>query len=68
MKNVRFQLNAEQKASLFKAFKKYFAPLILLFLIAIQQGTPLKDALLVIYAGALQMAINFLSKFISEDK
>lgn len=68
MKNVRFTLNAEQKQSLFKAFKKYFLPTVLLFLIALKETNSLKTALWALYTGLLTMAINFLSKFISEDK
>ena len=60
----RFQMNAEDWASFGKATLKYFAPLLIVFLGLLQTHTPLKDALPVLWGGLLQMAINFLTKFL----
>jgi positive regulator of sigma E activity len=68
MVSPRFYLSDEQKASLKRAVIKYTLPLLLVFLVALQQQVPLKDALVLVYGAALQLAINFLSKFLSETK
>lgn len=68
MKSERFSLNKEQLQSFGRALVKYTAPLLLMFLLSIQAGTPVKDALWLVYGAALQVAINFLSKFVSETK
>lgn len=58
----RGQMNTTDWKSLGKAVLKYFSPVILVFLLALQQGVPLKQALYLVYAGLLQLAINFVSK------
>ena len=55
-------LNRQDWLVLGKATLKYFAPLIVIFLVALQNGMPIKDALVVVYGGLLQLAINFFSK------
>lgn len=47
---------------------KFAAPLLLVMLFALQAGTPWKDALLLVYGAALQLAIDLLTKFIAKDK
>ena len=66
MENKRFSVTPEQWKSIGKSLWKYTAPLILVFLLSLQAGTPLNDAIYVVYGAALQLAINFLSKFLSE--
>lgn len=68
MKSKRFSINSEQAQSFGRALLKYTAPLLLMFLVSMQAGTPVKDALWLVYGAALQVAINFLSKFVSETK
>lgn len=68
MKSERFSLNEEQVQSFGRALVKYTAPLLLMFLVSMQAGTPVKDALWLVYGAGLQVAINFLSKFVSETK
>lgn len=58
----RFTLNKQDLMLLGKQALKYFAPLIVVFLVSIQGGMPVKDAMVVVYGGLLQMAINFFSK------
>jgi hypothetical protein len=62
MKSIKGQLNKEEWLMLWKQSKKYVAPLILVFLLALQRGTPLKEAAWLVYGAALQVAINFISK------
>lgn len=59
-------MNMNDWKSLAKGALKYFGPAILLFLIALQAGTPLKDAAYILYTGVLQQLISFLSKFLAE--
>lgn len=61
-------LTAEQRDSYLRSLWKYTAPLFLVFLLSIQAGTPLKDALFVVYGAVLQTAINFLSKVVETGK
>jgi hypothetical protein len=68
MSSPRFSINKEQWQSITRAAAKYTAPLLLLFLVSIQAGTPVKDALWLVYGAGLQLAINFLTKFIGETK
>lgn len=68
MESPRFSMTEDQWLSLGKSLIKYTAPLFLVFLVAIQAGTPLKDAVVVLWGAALQVVINFLSKFTSETK
>ena len=42
---------------------KFFAPFILIFLIAIKSGVDLHDALYLVYGYALNVAIDLLTKF-----
>lgn len=67
MENKRFSLTPEQWKSIGKSLWKYTAPLLLVFLLSLQAGTPVAEAIYIVYGAALQLAINFLSKFLSED-
>lgn len=64
----RWSLSEYQWSSFFKSLYKYTAPLLLVFLLQLQQGKPLNEALWLVYGAALQVAINFLSKFVTETK
>lgn len=68
MRSPRWTISSEQWSSIRKAVIKYTLPLLLVFLIQIQQGQQLKDALYTVYAAALQLVINIISKFVSETK
>jgi len=63
----RFHLSHEQWQSFLKSLWKYTAPLLLVFLLSLQAGTPIEDALYIVYGAGLQVAINFLSKFVTES-
>ena len=67
-KSARFSVSKEQWASIGKSLWKYTAPLLLIFLLEIQRGTPIEQALPIIYGAILQLAINFISKFATETK
>lgn len=62
MQSPKGELNSQDWKVIGKQLYKYTSPLLLVFLIAIQRGVPMKDALLLVYAAALQMAINILTK------
>lgn len=64
---ARFSMTQDQWASFGRSLWKYTAPLLLMFLLALQAGTPIKDALLLVYGAALQVAINFTSKFVGKE-
>jgi hypothetical protein len=64
----RWSLTPEQWRSFGKSLWKYTAPLLLVFFMALQAGTPINEALYIVYGAALQVAINFLSKFTTETK
>jgi len=62
MKSVKGQLNKEELLMVWKQTKKYITPLLLVFLLALQRGVPLKEAAWLVYGAALQIAINLLTK------
>lgn len=68
MPSAKFSINKDQWKSIGKSLWKYTAPLVLVFLLSIQAGTPLNEALYVLYGAALQVIINFVSKFVTETK
>lgn len=68
LKSPRWSLNKLQRDSFLRSLYKYTSPLLLVFLLQLQQGKPLNEALWIVYGAALQVAINFLSKFVTETK
>lgn len=60
----KYTMNREDWKSFGRGVLKYFGPLMLVFLVSIQAGMPLRDAMALVWAGLLQLAINFLSKFL----
>lgn len=62
MQSPKGTLNKEDLMLMGKQALKYFSPLIVVFLVSIQGGMPIKDAMVLVYGGLLQMAINFFSK------
>ena len=68
MTSARWKINHEQWESIKKAAIKYAAPLLLAFLVSLQQGRPMDEALAYVYAAALTMSINILSKLVTETK
>ena len=59
----RGKINKEDLKSLGRAVLKYTSPLLITFLLALQRGVPVQDALWLVYGAALQLLINLLSKF-----
>lgn len=68
MENKRWHISDEQWEAIGKQVYKYTLPLVLLFLVQVQSGQPLQQALYTVYGAALQLAINILTKLISETK
>jgi hypothetical protein len=68
MTSPRWSISKEQRDSILRSLYKYTAPLLLLFLIEVQKGTPTDQAMILVYGAALQVAINFISKFVTETK
>jgi hypothetical protein len=68
MTSTRWSISKDQWASIGKSLWKYTAPLVLVFLISIQNGASPKDAAIVLYGAALQLVINIVSKFVTETK
>lgn len=64
----RWTISNEQWESIGKSIYKYSLPLFLVFLLQIQQGQDIKTALYTMYAAALQVAINVISKLVTETK
>lgn len=68
MSSPRWNISNEQWDAIGKQIWKYTLPLVLLFLVQVQSGQPLQQALYTVYGAALQLAINILTKLISETK
>lgn len=68
MSSLRWHISNEQWDAIGKQIWKYTLPLVLLFLVQVQSGQPLQQALYTVYGAALQLAINILTKLISETK
>lgn len=68
MESPRWHISNEQWDAIGKQVWKYTAPLLLVFLVQVQSGQPLQQALYTVYGAALQLAINILTKLISETK
>lgn len=68
MKSALWEINKEQWDSINKSIIKYTLPLILVFLMQIQAGQPIEDAVYTVYGAALQLVINIVSKLIAETK
>jgi len=62
----RFTLNQEDVKRWLKNTAIFFAPAFLVFLIAIQSGTPREEALYLVYLWLLNTAIDLTRKFISD--
>lgn len=68
MPSPRFSISPEQWMSIRSQIKKYIAPLILVFLLQLQQGRSIQEALPYVYSAGLVLGINIVSKFLSETK
>ena len=66
--SARWTVSQEQWAMMGKSLWKYTAPLVLIFLLQLQQGKTIQEALPILYGALLQLAINFVSKFATESK
>ena len=62
--STRFTLNKEDVMAWAKNSAIFFAPFALVFLLAIQQGSDLKDALNILKLYGLNVLIDLLRKFI----
>ena len=61
----RFTLNRTDIEKWLKNAAIFSAPFLLVFLVAIQSGVELKDALVAVYLYALNISIDLLRKFIA---
>lgn len=68
MSSPRFTISPEQWESIKLQFKKYIAPLLLVFLLQLELGKSLEEAMPYVYSAALTLSISILSKFLSETK
>lgn len=68
MTSPRWYISDSQWQSINKGIIKYFLPLVLVFLVQVQSGQPLETALYTVYGAALQLAINIISKLVTETK
>lgn len=66
--SARWTVSQEQWASIGKSLWKYTAPLVLVFLLQLQMGKSVQEALPILYGAGLQLAINFISKYATETK
>lgn len=64
----RWNISQNQWASIGKSLRKYTSPLVLVFLLQLQMGKTIREALPILYGAALQLAINFVSKFATKSK
>ena len=56
-------MNQDERQKWLKNSAKFFAPFALVFLVSIQGGADVKVALNVLYLYALNVGVDFLSKF-----
>lgn len=66
MESKRWHISPEQWSSIKKAVIKYILPLVIGFLTEIQLGHPVEQAARWLYAAALSLVINILSKLVTE--
>ena len=64
----RFTLNREDVMAWLKNSAIFFAPFALVFLLALQQGSDLKDSLDILKLYGLNVVIDLLRKFVNGDK
>jgi hypothetical protein len=63
----RFSLNKEDVKKWLKNAALFFAPALLVFLIAIEAGTPREEALYLVYLWALNVLIDLTRKFLASN-
>jgi hypothetical protein len=66
--SARFSISQDQWAAIGKSLWKYTAPLILVFLLELQRGNSIQQAIPIVYGAVLQLLINVISKFVTETK
>jgi hypothetical protein len=64
----RFTLNKEDVKKWLKNTAIFFAPALLVFLVAIQSGTTREEALYLVYLWLLNTAIDLTRKFVAGSK
>lgn len=64
VESPKFTLNKNDVEKWARNSAIFFAPFALVFLLAIQSGTPVKQALLAVYLYGLNVTIDLLRKFI----
>lgn len=62
----RYKLAPEDYKKFMRDAGIFLIPALIVFLTALQQGVPVKDALMAVYTWALGMGINLLQKWASE--
>lgn len=67
MENTRFTLTKEDMAKWSYNTALFFAPAGLLFLLAMQSGKSVNDALLILYTWGMNTAIDLIRKFIAQS-
>jgi hypothetical protein len=68
MVSKRFDLTMEDAEKWVRNSLIFLAPAMIVFLTAIQSGTPFEEALKVVYLYGLNVTIDLLKKFVSENK
>ena len=64
----RFTLNKEDLLKWGKNALIFLAPVLIIFLTAIQNGADIKDALYLVYLWGLNVAVDLLRKFVEGRK
>ena len=68
MESKRFSLNQEDVKKVLSNSLVFLAPMLLVFLTAIQAGVPLKDAMYAVYLYGLNVLIDLLKKYVAGGK
>ena len=63
--SAKFTLNETDVQKWLKNSAIFFAPFLLVFLLSVQGGTPVREALNVVYLYGLNTGIDLLRKFIA---
>lgn len=61
----KYTLNAKDREKIFENARLFLAPALLVFLVSIQSGMPIKQALSAVYLWALNTAIDVIKKYLA---
>lgn len=67
MKSERFTLNSTDMKKWAKNALIFSGPLLLMFLYEVQKGTPAEEVIILLKGAGLQMMIDLLKKWLSEN-